>query len=140
MSPYGVKNETPKKTAWMEKCVASVMKNNPKMSEGSAIAVCKTQLAKQTKAELSLRTLEDMLGRKIREASGDEYVWIADIFPEYFVVELQSGFYKIGYSVVDNTPVISSDRIVRVDKYVEYREVDVENTYSGTKTFGNKSI
>jgi len=43
--PYGVDKmhggDTPENTAKMERCVAHVKKNNPKMAEGMCIAICK---------------------------------------------------------------------------------------------------
>lgn len=42
--PYGVPNEKPEQTKWIEKCVESVMNNNPDYDESRAIAICKAQL------------------------------------------------------------------------------------------------
>lgn len=42
--PYGIPNETPTQTEKMERCVADVMKKQPKLSKSSAIAICKTSL------------------------------------------------------------------------------------------------
>lgn len=54
--PYGIKNETPEQTKWMEKCVSKVMKTGK--DKDSAIAICKSQLTRSkgdtAKAELVL--------------------------------------------------------------------------------------
>lgn len=43
--PYGMKGgDTPQSDAWMEKCVASVLKTGK--DKGSAIAICKSQYDK----------------------------------------------------------------------------------------------
>lgn len=44
--PYGIKNETKEQTKWIESCVLSVMKANPKYSDDTAIAICKSRLKK----------------------------------------------------------------------------------------------
>lgn len=48
--PYGVDKkqggDSPENVSWMERCVKSVMSKNSKLSKGSAIAICKTQLSK----------------------------------------------------------------------------------------------
>jgi len=46
MAPYGIDNETPEQTKWMESCVESVMKSNPDYEQGRAIAICKNKLKK----------------------------------------------------------------------------------------------
>lgn len=57
--PYGIKDETPEQTKWMEKCVIKVMKSGKDKS--SAVAICKSQLKKSkgsiSKAELVLTKL-----------------------------------------------------------------------------------
>jgi hypothetical protein len=53
--PYGIKDESPNQTKWMEKCVMKIMKSGKDKS--SAIAICKSQLEKSkdtAKAELVL--------------------------------------------------------------------------------------
>jgi len=44
MSPYGVPNEKPEQTKWLESCVESVMKSNPDYDQARAISICKNQL------------------------------------------------------------------------------------------------
>jgi len=49
--PYGIKNETPKQTRWMEHCVSGIQGNNKRTgkpyTEGEKIAICKSQLQTQ---------------------------------------------------------------------------------------------
>lgn len=44
MSPYGMMNETPKTTQWLENCVKKVMRDGKDKS--SAIAICKSTFEK----------------------------------------------------------------------------------------------
>lgn len=44
--PYNIPNETKEQVRWMESCVSSVMKSNSKLTQDSAIAICKAQLKK----------------------------------------------------------------------------------------------
>jgi hypothetical protein len=59
--PYGIENETPEITKWMERCVQAVQKKNNKLDKSSAIAICKYQLKKSKddteKAEFYLSKL-----------------------------------------------------------------------------------
>jgi len=67
MSPYGVdKNQggdSPDNVSWMERCVESVMKKNSKLSKGSAIAICKTQLKRTKDKDAEISFDKDILER-----------------------------------------------------------------------------
>jgi len=49
--PYGIPDEKPNQTAWMERCVSGIKGTNKRTgkpyTEGDKIAICKAQLKKQ---------------------------------------------------------------------------------------------
>jgi len=65
MSPYGIPNEKPEQTKWLENCVESVMKANSKYSQDTAIAICKTQL-KKNNWKVPKNSEEDLENLKFR--------------------------------------------------------------------------
>jgi hypothetical protein len=133
--PYGIKNESPEQTNWMERCVSSVMKANPKYPESRAIAICKAQLKKNNwkvkkgEAELSMKEELWELEKKIREAitgpikEKEQVTWVADIFDDFIIVEKGDKLYKLEWSISGDTVTVNWDSVVEVKRRVVYDPV-----------------
>jgi len=135
--PYGIKNETPKQTAWMEKCVSSVMKQNPKYKESRAIAICKAQLKKMnwkvpsdSESELSMGEELWELEKKIREAINGPRVdevqsspWVADVFDDFAIVEKDNKLYKLNWSMQGDDVTVDWSSAIEVERVTTYEPV-----------------
>jgi hypothetical protein len=139
--PYGIPNEKPEQTKWMEKCVTSVMGDNPDYKKDRAIAICKAQLKKNNwkvkkgEAELSMREELWDLEKKIREAirgpvdapvpsSGP---WVADIFDDYIIVEKADKLFKVDWSMSGDDINVDWDTAVEVERKTVYEPVEGES-------------
>ncbi len=63
---------------------------------------------------------------------GEEYAWIADVYEDYLVYELQGKLWKIGYTK-DNDKVELTGDPIEVVRITEYRTADT-GTYVGNET------
>lgn len=68
--PYGLENETPAKTSWMERCVKGVLRNRKFKSRVSgesrkvaAIKVCKSQIGKRKNPGPGLNIMANAIRR-----------------------------------------------------------------------------
>jgi len=143
--PYGIPNEKPEQTRWMERCVESVMESNPKYPESRAIAICKAQLKKnnwkvkkseEEDAELSMREELWELEKKIREAiMGPSQIvespptgpWVADVFDDYIIVEKGAKMYKVNWSMSGDDVTVDWDSAVEVKRVTVYEPVKGES-------------
>jgi hypothetical protein len=125
--PYNIKNETKKKTEWMEKCVSSVMSGDSDKTKSQAIAICKAQLTKSgedSEAELSLREeLWDKEARIYHAIGGYDGLYLSDIFDEYVILEYDGLLYKVYYTDSGDEVSINWDNVSRVEKRVVYDPV-----------------
>lgn len=139
--PYGIPNEKPEQTRWMEKCVSSVRKDNPKYSESRAIAVCKAQLKKNNwkvkkgEAELSMKEELWELEKKIREAvSPTDFreepasAWVEDIFDDFVILNKDRKLYKVDWSLSGDEVSIDWDTLVEVERKTTYEPVGKSET------------
>ena len=142
--PYGIKNEKPEQTKWMERCVSSVMEQNPKYKGNKAIVICKAQLKKNNwkvkkgEAELSMREELWELETKIREAINgpgtirDEpaSTWVEDVFDDYVIVNRGDKKFKVDWSISGEDVKIDWDSAVEVERKTVYEpsEADREIT------------
>jgi len=137
--PYGVPNERPEQTKWLEKCVGSVMKQNPKYKESRAIAICKAQLknnnwkVKKGDAELSIREGLYELEKKIRDAIDlpsslpESGVYVDDVFDDYVIVNKDSKLYKINWSMSGDVVSVDWNKAIEVERVVSYEPVKSES-------------
>jgi len=160
--PYNIKNETPKQTAWMEKCVDSVMGGDKKMTKSRAIAICKVQLQKskaevppedEAFSEMSLNQLQEALYKAIDSPSEELRPsgrgWIVDVFDSYVIVEKGDDYYKVDYSFDGDKASVNWDTAIKVERKVTYEPVsegksaipDLEAyTFKQRRTYGNRTI
>jgi hypothetical protein len=145
--PYGLEKEldTTENNAWMEKCVAGVMKGNKSMSEGSCIAICKVQLQKnQTKKTKSTTpppwnlpvvpqaSLSDMGDQSLNDtmnqiqsaldnllAASGQHPYLVDVYQDYCVAGVSGDLFKLDYTMDDSGNVTFSNPIA-VDKVITY--------------------
>ena len=166
--PFGVPNEKPKQTSWIEKCVASVKKSNPDYKDNRAIAICKAQLKKNNwkvpesseEAELSMREELWELEKKIREAvmgpvdgiSPTSSPYLSDIFDDYLIIEKGAKLFKVPYSMSGDDISADWDKAIEVERKTVYEPVSeaerqvitkVPNVKRGSHrriTYGNTTI
>lgn len=137
--PYGIKNETPKQTAWMERCVDSVMKGSKGMTKSRAIAICKVQLKKtgtseEAISEESLRQqfndFEDKLWKALSpelrpdvccSPRGNHY--IVDIFDTYVIVAEGDKMYKLSYTINGEDVTFDWSNATEVERVTSYEPV-----------------
>ena len=130
--PYGIKDETPKQTKWMEDCVKGVMSDNPDYDKSRAIAICKAQLKKSdwdpdAQSELSMREELWELESKIREAVGGNETWVADVYDDYVILEKNNGkLYKVNWSLSGNEVNMDWNTMVEVERRMSYDSVESE--------------
>jgi 3-oxoacyl-ACP reductase-like protein len=117
--PYGMKNETPKQTAWLEKCVGSIGGTNKRTGKpykkGEKIAICKSQLKKQGgKAEfdgdMSIYELEEALRIELNKDFEEDikpvaYVGLRDVYDDYVICAKQDTLFKLPYTISDDGDV-----------------------------------
>ena len=151
--PYGIPNEKPEQTRWMEKCVSSVMDSNPKYTEDRAIAICKAQLKKNgwktKKGEADLSMHEELweLEKKIREAIGGPMLdspasspYVSDIFDDYVIINKGSKLYKVDWSMSGDEVTIDWDSAVEVDRKTVYEPSESEMKVPDVKTPKHRRI
>ena len=158
--PYGIPNEKPNQTKWMESCVESVMGQNKDYDKSRAIAICKAQLknnnwkVKKGEAELSMREELWELEKKIREAITGPMTdqpssgpWVADVFDDYVIVEKGSSLYKVNWSLSGDSISVDWDTAVEVERKTVYDPVSestikVPNVKGAHRviTWGNRTI
>lgn len=139
--PYGIKNETPKQTAWMEKCVNSVMDGNKDMTKSRAIAICKVQLKKtgtseEAISEESLREKFYQFEDKIRDAlspqpdmvSPRNGPYVVDIYDDYVIVEMSDKMYKLPYSINGEDVTFDWSKAIEVERVTNYEPVKEAET------------
>lgn len=148
--PYGIKNETPSTTAWMERCVESVHKSSPDISKSGCIAICKVQYQKTKKKKASSETslefkvhelrenIIEQLHPKIDRPSAIDGTWLEEIFDDYMIVNANGDLYKIKYSWKEDTEdlVIDWSSAVKVERVVSYEPCEVAEFKSKTVTYG----
>jgi len=139
--PYGIKNETPKQTKWMEGCVDSVMGENKSFTKSRAIAICKVQLKKSdwdpdAISELSMREELWELEKKIREAimgpMGDDverHLWVADVFDDYIIVEKENDLYQVDWKISGEEVTVNWDTAKKVERMTVYEPVKGESEH-----------
>jgi len=164
--PYGIENETPKQTKWMEDCVESVMSKNKGYDKSKAIAICKAQLKKSdwdpdAQSELSMREELWQLEDKIREAIGGGNntmvepaysPYVADVFDDYVIIEKGPKLYKVDWSLSGGDVTIMWDTAVEVERKtvyeptgeseMKYTQVPVIRSKKNTRviTFGGRTV
>lgn len=120
--PYGLPNETPEMTRWVEGCVEGITgtnkRTNKPYTKGEKIAICKTQLKKQgyktsdgSVSETSLRDIENEIYDALkRDLSYTDYSpvspsydipWLVDTYVSYVIIEDKGKFWKVPYTADD---------------------------------------
>jgi hypothetical protein len=79
--------------------------------------------------QLSHEDLRDALRKHLRVMlilnGSESYPWIADVYQDYFIAEIDSRLWKISFSVADNSVTIKdSPKPVEVVRVTEYKTVD----------------
>jgi hypothetical protein len=153
--PYGIKNESPEQTSWMERCVSSVQEQNPKYPKSRAIAICKAQLKKNdwkvkksSESELSMREELWDLEKKIREAiqspikldSPSSGPWIEDVFDDFIIVSKDSKLFKMGWSIKGDDVTVDWQGATEVEKVVSYEPVKSESEFKISKRAGSGRV
>jgi len=138
--PYGVKNETPEQTKWLEKCVDSITgtnkRTNKPYTKGEKIAICKVQLKKtgtseESFSEESMREQFYEFENKIRDALSpmNDMVqpsygpYVADIFDDYVIVEKGNNLYKVPYTMKGDDVSFDWSNAVEVKRTTVYEPV-----------------
>jgi len=139
--PYGIKNETPEQTKWMEKCVRSVMNSNPDYDESRAIAICKATLKKNdwkvpsdSDSELSMREelweleskIMEAIGSPVREMSPVSGPYMVDVFDDFVIVEMGSKMFKIPWSLSGDNVKVDWEKAVEVERKTVYEPSESE--------------
>jgi hypothetical protein len=150
--PYGIKNETPEMTKWMENCVDSITGTNSRTGkpykEGEKIAICKWNLKKhgmkkESSSELSMREELWDLEKKIRDAimgpskdvvSPSSGPWVADIFDEYVIVEHGSKLFKVPYTIDGDAVSVDWAKATQVERKTVYEPTKEESSKKTTTT------
>jgi hypothetical protein len=137
--PYGIKNETPEQTKWMERCVSGIKGTNKRTgkpyTEGDKIAICKAQLKKtgaseEALSEESLRELENKLDRALspggveRPTSPSPY--LVDVYDDYVIVSKNEKYYKLGYTMEGDDVSFSWESAIEVERKTTYEPVSAE--------------
>jgi len=143
--PYGLKNETPEQTKWLESCVNSVLEKNPKFDKGKAIMICKSQLKKKGTSEISIREYLNKIESKVYEkfnshsVPSETNVWVSDIFDDYVVLEKNNAYFKVPYTVeADGGVEIKWEDMLKVEKITSYEPSKEESTVANRReTQGN---
>jgi len=137
--PYGIPNEKPEQTHWMERCVTGILEGNPKYDKSRAVAICKGSLKKRgwkvpkkTEGESELSMYEEMreFESKLREAfmgpSNDlqpsSGPWIEDIYDEYAIIRKGEDCWKVPYTMNGEEITVSWDKAVEVERKVVWEE------------------
>jgi hypothetical protein len=140
--PYGIPNEKPAQTKWMERCVGHISGTNPRTdkpyTDSEKIAICKAQLKKQNwkvseeiAEEQSLREQFYALEDKMRDAltpmrdmvQPSYGPYIADIFDDYVIVEKGSDLYKVPYVMKGDDVSFDWSNAVEVERRTAYDPV-----------------
>ena len=141
--PYGIKEETPEQTAWMEKCISSITgvnkRTGKKYTESEKIAICKFNLKKhgwkvpkEAGSELSIEQEINELEKKIRDAIGPSpdvvpsSVWVTDVFDDYVIVYKGDKLYKVNWSMSGNEVSVDWNSAVEVERKIVYEPVSAE--------------
>ncbi len=159
--PYGIKNETPEMTKWMEKCVDSITGTNSRTGkpykEGEKIAICKWNLKKngmkkESSSELSMREELWELEKKIREAimgpskeiAPSSGPWVSDIFDDYVIVENGSELYSVPYSMNGDDVTVDWTKAKEVERKTVYETKTEESGYklhnTRVVTYGGRTL
>ena len=160
--PYGIKNETPEQTQWMENCVDSITGTNKRTGkpykEGEKIAICKWNLKqhgmkKDSASELSMKEELWDLENKIRDAivgplketiQPSSGPWVDDIFDEFVIVSVNGNLFKVNYSVSGDTISVDWMSAVEVKRRIVYDPVTTsarKNINDGRiVTFGGRTV
>jgi hypothetical protein len=143
--PYGIPNEKPEQTSWMERCVSGIKGKNKRTgkpyTEGDKIAVCKAQLKKQgwkaseeSMSEESLRDLEEKIRRALepfrsgppKEISTN--LWVADVFDDFAIIEAGNDLFKVPWKELKNGDIeFDFASKVKVQKILTYEQVVEES-------------
>jgi len=133
--PYNIPNETPKQTRWMERCVNSVMERNPDYDESRAIAICKATLKKNdwkvpddSESELSMREelwelekkIMDAIRIPVRDVSPAPGPFLADVFDDFVIVEMDNKLFKIPWSMSGDEVKIDWESAIEVERKTVY--------------------
>lgn len=146
--PYGIPNEKPEQTKWMERCVDGVMGGNDGMEKSRAIAICKANLKKhnwkvpkESESETSLWEEMNKFEKKLREAfmgpmndtvspSGP---WIEDIYDTYAIVRKGDSCWKVPYTMDGETVTVNWEKAIKVERKTVWDEVSGEAEEAKTK-------
>jgi len=138
--PYGIKNETPEQTKWMEKCVDSITGTNKRTdkpyTKGEKIAICKVQLKKRGSSEAyseeSLREQFYDFEDKIRDALSPSLMretpsygpYVVDIFDDCVIVDKGNKMYKLSYTIKGDDVSFDWGSAVEVKRRTVYEPVE----------------
>lgn len=150
--PYGIKGETPKQTAFMERCVSGISGTNKRTkkayTKSEKVAICKAQLSKTKESEYddavsedSLRQLEDKLYRALNPSSIDPYPsspYIMDVFESYIIVSKGDKNYKVEYSVKGDDVTVNWDTAIEVFRKTTFEEVASEDDWQPKKVINSR--
>lgn len=139
--PYGIKDETPEQTKWMDNCVSSITGTNSKTgkpyTEAEKVAICKWNLKKngmgdEAASELSMRdelwALEDKIREAIDGSNGlvSYNMWVADIFDDYVIIEKNMTMFKVSYTLSGDEVSVDWASAVEVERKTVYEPKMVE--------------
>jgi len=140
MSPYGIKNETPEQTKWVENCVSKITGNNKRTdkpyTKGEKIAICKVQLKKvgtsEAYSEESLREQFYDFEDKIRDAltpmrdmvQPTYSLYVMDVFDEYVIVEKGNDLFRLPYTMIGDDVTFDWGSSVEVKRRTVYDPVE----------------
>lgn len=146
--PYGTGN--PEDDKWVEKCVGSITGDYTK---GQKIAICKVQLKKKGKSEITaeselsmreeLYKIEDKIYKAIEGGGTNpngERPWLVDIYDNYLVVEFASDLYKVSYSMDGDEVNVDWGTALKVDRKTVYEPASSMSVPSITKQTTHRRI
>lgn len=75
--------------------------------------------------QMSHSNISSQLNNALRKKVGDNtYTWICDVYDDFFIYEMESKLYRLGYSATDTDVTLSDDKPVEVKRVTEYRTVE----------------
>ncbi len=146
--PYGIKDETPEQTKWMDTCVGAITETNSKTgkpyNEAEKIAICKWNLKRngmddEASSELSMREelwqLEDKIREAIDASNGlvnpmSYNMWVADIFDDYVIIEKDAKMFKVPYTLSGAEVSVDWRSAIEVERKTVYEPKKEESSRS----------
>jgi len=78
--------------------------------------------------EMSYSNIHSALSQKLRDqlkvGENGPYIWVVDVFSNFFIYEKENEFWRLGYMSNDTDVSLSDETPVKVKRVTEYRTVD----------------